>query len=49
LEKVPGDYFGEKDWTTEHYNQFGRLIVANNVARVLMADFIKEKSIKVGK
>ena len=35
LESVPGGYFGEKNWTTEHYNQFGRLIVARNVANSL--------------
>lgn len=31
LERVPGDYFGEKNWTTEHYNQYGRMIVARHV------------------
>lgn len=36
LELVPGEYFGEKTWTTEHYNQYGRMIVARNVARELM-------------
>jgi hypothetical protein len=36
LEAVPGWCFGEKTWTTEHYNQVGRMIVARNVARVLM-------------
>lgn len=35
LESVPGECFGEKNWTTEHYNQFGRLIVARNVANSL--------------
>jgi hypothetical protein len=35
LELVPGECFGEKNWTTEHYNQFGRLIVARNVANSL--------------
>lgn len=36
LEMVPGRHFGEKTWTTEHYDQYGRLIVANRVASVLM-------------
>lgn len=35
LEAVPGKYFGEKNWTTEHYNQFGRMIVARNVRNAL--------------
>ncbi|MDP2176540.1 MAG: hypothetical protein Q8K70_11580 [Bacteroidota bacterium] len=39
LEKVPGQYFGEKDWTTEHYTQEGRMIVAQNVAKTLMLYF----------
>ncbi len=37
LEAVPGKHFGEKNWTTEHYDQYGRLIVARNVAKVLMS------------
>lgn len=36
LELVPGASFGEKNWTTEHYDQFGRLLVARRVAAVLM-------------
>lgn len=36
LEAVPGESFGEKNWTTEHYDQKGRLIVARNVAAALM-------------
>lgn len=45
LAEVPGDYFGEKDWTTEHYNQYGRLIVAKNVAKALNKAF-ELKSLK---
>lgn len=35
LEAVPGIHFGEKNWTTEHYNQFGRAIIARNVRNAL--------------
>ncbi len=38
LEAVPGESFGEKTWTTEHYDQRGRMIVAMNVAKVLLAN-----------
>lgn len=37
LELVPGAHFGEKTWTTEHYDQTGRLLVARRVAQVLNA------------
>lgn len=33
LEKIPGQHFGEKDWTTEHYDQYGRMIIARNVLK----------------
>ena len=36
LEAVPGESFGEKTWTTEHYDQNGRLIIARNVARAIL-------------
>ena len=35
LHTVPANNFGEKDWTTEHYNQNGRRLIAEQVARVL--------------
>jgi hypothetical protein len=35
LETVPGKSFGEKTWTTEHYDQYGRMLVARKVARVI--------------
>lgn len=35
LESVPGECFGEKKWTTEHYNQKGRRIVAAKVCKTL--------------
>lgn len=35
LEAVPGKHFGEKNWTTEHYDQTGRAIVARNVCKAL--------------
>jgi hypothetical protein len=38
LEAVPGESFGEKTWTTEHYDQKGRLIVAGNVSKAIMAN-----------
>lgn len=38
LELVPAQNFGEKTWTTEHYDQYGRLMVARKVAKVLMKD-----------
>ncbi|MCC6818737.1 MAG: hypothetical protein IT245_07595 [Bacteroidia bacterium] len=41
LDAVPAECFGEKNWTTEHYNQFGRMIIARNVANVLMLNAIK--------
>jgi hypothetical protein len=40
LESVPGEYFGEKNWTTEHYNQFGRQIIANNVTKSLINNLV---------
>lgn len=36
LELVPAESFGEKNWTTEHYDQNGRLLIALRVAAVLM-------------
>jgi hypothetical protein len=36
LETVAGEHFGEKTWTTEHYNQFGRMKVAMIVRDSLM-------------
>jgi hypothetical protein len=41
LDAVPADCFGEKNWTTEHYNQTGRAIVARNVRLSLSASFAK--------
>ena len=35
LSLVPAAYFGEKDWTTEHYDQNGRQIIARHVAATL--------------
>lgn len=35
LEAVPGKHFGEKNWTTEHYDQTGRAIIAKNVCKAL--------------
>lgn len=35
LEAVPGKCFGEKNWTTEHYDQKGRMIIARHVAAIL--------------
>lgn len=35
LEAVPGQHFGEKNWTTEHYDQTGRAIIAKNVSKAL--------------
>ena len=43
LEAVPGECFGEKTWTTEHYDQRGRMIVARNVAQILMRTEPKRK------
>jgi hypothetical protein len=36
LELVPAESFGEKNWTTEHYDQKGRWLIAGKVAGVLM-------------
>ncbi len=36
LESVPGKHFGEKTWTTEHYDQYGRMIVARKIRDILM-------------
>lgn len=33
LETVPAQYFGEKDWTTEHYFWQGRALIADSVVR----------------
>lgn len=35
LSLVPAACFGEKDWTTEHYDQSGRQIIAQQVATIL--------------
>lgn len=35
LESVPGAHFAEKNWTTEHYDQSGRQIVAIRIRKVL--------------
>lgn len=35
LELVPGDYYIDKNWTTEHYTEAGRKIIAQNVAASL--------------
>lgn len=37
LEAVPGIHFGEKNWTTEHYDQTGRAIIAKNVCKALIS------------
>lgn len=42
LERVPGECFGEKNWTTEHYNQRGRRIVAMLVKDSLSRYVIKK-------
>lgn len=35
LELVGGVHFGEKKWTTEHYDQTGRMLIARNVRDTL--------------
>lgn len=35
LEAVPDIYFRDRDWTTEHYTEQGRHIIADNVAKAL--------------
>lgn len=38
LDLVPGKHFGEKNWTTEHYDQYGRLFVARQVRNALRSN-----------
>jgi hypothetical protein len=33
LELVPSEHFLDKKWTTEHYNDKGRILIAKNVAK----------------
>lgn len=42
LEAVNENYFLEKNWTTEHYNYKGRLIIAQNLALALKEQFKHE-------
>ncbi|MBR9861208.1 hypothetical protein GYB22_10780 [bacterium] len=35
LEAVPGKHYTDQNWTTEHYDEVGRQIIANRVADVL--------------
>ncbi len=48
LELVCGKDYIDKDWTTEHYMQNGRLRIANNLANSLKKNYPKEfKDIKI--
>ena len=42
LEMVSGKEFIDQNWTTEHYNYKGRMIIAKNVAKSLENQFLKE-------
>jgi hypothetical protein len=42
LELLPGEYFTEKNWTTEHYSYKGRMLIARAVANDLRAQFEKD-------
>ena len=35
LESVQSDYFIDKNWTTEHYTDKGRIIIAKNIVEHL--------------
>jgi hypothetical protein len=37
LETVPAQFFGEKDWTTEHYFWQGRALIADSVVRSIQS------------
>jgi hypothetical protein len=39
LELVPGSDYTDQDWTTEHYGQYGRQVLARNVA-INIQDFL---------
>ncbi len=41
LELLPGEYFTEKSWTTEHYSYKGRMMIARTVANELKPQFEK--------
>lgn len=41
LETVPGKHFAEKNWTTEHYDQTGRSLVADRVRKILQDSMCK--------
>lgn len=45
LEWVPGTYYIDQNWTTEHYNYKGRMIIAKNLSESLKKQF-KNKYIK---
>jgi hypothetical protein len=42
LELLPGDYFTEKNWTTEHYSFKGRMLIARAVANEIKPQFENE-------
>jgi hypothetical protein len=46
LELVKGEDYIDQDWTTEHYNQRGRMTIAKNVAKVLQNVFPSENECK---
>lgn len=39
LESVQGKWFIDQNWTTEHYNERGRLIIAKNLALAMRNEF----------
>ena len=45
LELVPGKHFIDQDWTTEHYDYKGRMIIAKNLANNLKSKFKNEYKI----
>jgi hypothetical protein len=42
LELLPGEYFTEKNWTTEHYSYKGRMMIAKAVASEIKPQFEKD-------
>jgi hypothetical protein len=45
LELVKGEDFVDQNWTTEHYNQIGRRLIANQLKAAFIPSKIEEEEV----